>query len=298
MTAVHVPLCRRFCPGSSGCTCARHTPRWQGGSSSRISGHHFPLSLRDPRCDSPGAGDLREAGAGSRAEPTCASPIGPSWLLPPGTQASPFPSPASTWPSWVWVQSICSRTYSPLVHPSGLIPCPFPLVTLPPPSQADNIASCPGERARPRQGGLERTNRGGGSAAAKLQPHTHLGISRGSEAYGVPQIWMLKGSVTQQQVRVGETRTDRAKEDEWPRVSLWVTEGGLQWLGRILKGLLENHWPGIWGLCLCREQASLGFYFLGAPPLLQADWPHDRDTRKEGGDDSGRRPQARQGHPW
>lgn len=109
---------------------------------------------------------------------------------------------------------------------------------------------------------------------------------------------MLKGSGTQQQVRVGETRTDRAKEDEWPRVSLWVTEGGLQWLGRILKGLLENHWPGMWGLCLCREQASLGFYFLGAPPLLQADWPHDRDTRKEGGDDSGRRPQAREGRPW
>ena len=53
-----------------------------------------------------------KAGAGSRAEPTCTSTVGPSWLLPPGTKASSFPSPAPTWPPWAWAQSICSRIYS------------------------------------------------------------------------------------------------------------------------------------------------------------------------------------------
>lgn len=56
----------------------------------------------------------------------------------------------------------------PLVRPSGLTPCSFPLMTLPPPSRADNIASCPGERVRPRQGGLGRTNRGGSPATRPL----------------------------------------------------------------------------------------------------------------------------------
>ena len=111
-TAVHAPLCRHSYPGSSGCTYVRHTPRRQESKASRYLCFYYSRSLGDASHESPGAVDLREAGAGSRAEPTCTSAVGPSWLLHPGAQASPFPSPAPTRPPWARVLSICSRTYS------------------------------------------------------------------------------------------------------------------------------------------------------------------------------------------
>lgn len=124
-----------------------------------------------------------EAGAGSRAEPTCISAVGPSWLLPPGTQASPFPSPVPTRPPGHGSCLSAPGHTPPLVRPSSLTPCPFPLITAPP-SRADIIASCPGERRDPGGWVRGRTSHGGS------WPHAPL-ASQGIRDYGVPQTWML-----------------------------------------------------------------------------------------------------------
>lgn len=180
--------------------------------------------------------------------------------LPPGLpgHGSRLPAPGHTPPPGppLWSDTLSLPSRDPaLLHP-----------------RADIIASCPGERAETQAGGLgkdqpwrER------SAAATDQPHAHLGIA-GSEAYGVPPdldvnqrhscrgVSRRRSWEPQQQVRVGETKTDRAKRMSGPELALWVTEDGLQWLGRTLKGLPEN--PLAWNV------GALALAGTGFPGLL------------------------------
>ena len=100
---------------------------------------------------------MGEAGAGPRAEPTCTSTADTAWLWARGHPGFTLPR-TSSHPASLGIGPVhlLRDILLALVLPSGITPCPFPLVTLSPPSKADKIASCSGRRSKTQAGWVEK----------------------------------------------------------------------------------------------------------------------------------------------